>query len=180
MSPGFGEVDGQLLLVRGPPLLQHQSEVRSKKVFQPDAAHEALHLVEPGRQLPHRLQAGLKLGERDTAILVGVKFVKERPQHVRFDALFPAKGEVPLVKRQVTGAINVGAGECGRGVLREESLQDGDGRLAAPPYPVALARVVNPANATSPQRLEVRTDFLSKFGLEVFLNYRNTVRSYSF
>ena len=47
---------------------------------------------------------------------------------------------VPLVKRQVTGAINVGAGECGRGVLREESLQDGDGRLAAPPYPVALCQ----------------------------------------
>jgi hypothetical protein len=136
-----GEVDGQLLLARGPPLLQHQSEVRSKKVFQPDAAHEVLHLVEPGRQWPHRLQAGLELGERDAAILVGVKFVKERPQHVRFDASFPAKGEVPLVKRQVTGAINVSAGECGRGVLREESLQDGDGRLAAPPYPVALARV---------------------------------------
>ena len=41
---------------------------------------------------------------------------------------------MPLVKRQVTGAINVGAGECGRGVLREESLQDGDGSLAAQPY----------------------------------------------
>jgi hypothetical protein len=30
----------------------------------------------------HHLQAGLELGERDAAILVGVKFVNERPQHV--------------------------------------------------------------------------------------------------
>jgi hypothetical protein len=72
---GEGGVDSDVL-----PLLQHQSEVRSKKVFQPDAAHEVLHLVEPGRQWPHRLQAGLELGERDAAILVGVKFVKERPR----------------------------------------------------------------------------------------------------
>ena len=136
-----GEVDGQLFLVRGQPLLQHQSEVGSNKVLQPDAAHDVFHHVEPGCQLPHRLKAGLELGDRDAAILVGVKFVKERPQHVRFDALLPAKGKLPLVKRQVTGAINVGAGECGRGVHREESLQDGHGLLAAQPDSVALARV---------------------------------------
>jgi hypothetical protein len=62
MSPGFKCVaraaasmgsffDGQLLLVRGPPMLQHRSEVGEvgSKVIQPDAAHEHLDHVESGR-----------------------------------------------------------------------------------------------------------------------------------
>ena len=58
--------------------------------------------------------------------------MKERPQRARVHALFRAKGALPLVQRQVARAVDVGARKRGRGVLREERLEDGDGRRAAP------------------------------------------------
>ena len=48
------------------------------------------------------LQAFLELGQGDSSTLVGVKVVKERPQHVRFDAICPAKGTVPLFKVELS------------------------------------------------------------------------------
>ena len=53
-----------------------------------------MHSPAPAQSPIGPLEAGLELGDRDEAILVGVKFVKERPQHVRFDAFFPAQGKV--------------------------------------------------------------------------------------
>jgi len=92
-----------------------------------------MHSPAPTQSPIGPLEAGLELGDRDAAILVNVKFITERPQHVRFDVFFPAQGKVTLVKHQVPGANDVGASECGRGVLREECLEDGNGRLAVQP-----------------------------------------------
>jgi alpha-tubulin suppressor-like RCC1 family protein len=45
---------------------------------------------------------GLELGQGDSSTVVCVQVFKERPQQVRFNAIFPAKGAAPLDKVEVS------------------------------------------------------------------------------